>query len=152
MANGLIRRFPLIQPETDQHSGAANWSEAVEITLPGGYSTLYISGVVPSIVNADTPLDTRERYGTMEDQTRTVFQSLRDLLSRHGYEFSNLVKLTCFMVSEDDQKLDLDGFGVAYREFFDDSHLPARSRVVVTRLMDPGWLVEIEAIAVRHSA
>lgn len=150
MSEALIRRYPLQQPETDQHSGAANWSEAVEVDH-GTTRSLHISGVVPSVVDDGAPLESVRRYGSMEDQTRTVFSALTELLGRHGYSTSSLVKLTCFMVEDSEGRLDLDGFGRAYRDVFESDELPARSRVVVGRLMDAGWLVEIEALAVRRA-
>jgi enamine deaminase RidA (YjgF/YER057c/UK114 family) len=48
--------------------------------------------------------------------------------------------------------MDNEGFSRAYAEFFGtpaQPHLVARTRVQVVGLVNPGWLVEVDAIAVR---
>lgn len=146
--DSFLSRFSLQQPETAAHAALANWSEAVEVRLDGG-RLLFVSGVVPderSVRAAPSGTPT-----AMREQTRSVLAELRGVLGRHGYDLSDLVKITCFLVAGDGGELHLEAFGEAYSEFVTADALPARSRVAVARLVEPAWRVEIEAVAAaRH--
>lgn len=144
--DSFLSRFHLRQPETAAHAALANWSEAVEVRLGGG-RLLFVSGVVPDerSVRAAPPGTPR----AMREQTRSVLTELRGVLERHGYDLSDLVKITCFLVAGDGGELHLEAFGEAYNEFITADALPARSRVAVARLVEPAWRVEIEAVAAR---
>ncbi|MBI3513797.1 MAG: hypothetical protein HY060_07025 [Proteobacteria bacterium] len=145
-AHHLVRRADTTPTE---HSAAAPWSESVEI--PAGARLLYVSGQVPPVVDPAAPIEARAAYGDMETQTRGVLKRLEAKLANAGYTMADLVKLQCFMVGEErlGGRLDLEGFGRAYREFFGRDDLPARTRIEVVRLMNPAWLVEIEAVAAK---
>jgi enamine deaminase RidA (YjgF/YER057c/UK114 family) len=142
----LVRRADTTPTE---HSQAAPWSESVEV--PAGARLLYVSGQVPPVIDASAPIEARAAYGDMEAQTRGVLRRLEAKLANAGYAMGDLVKLQCFLVAQDGigGRLDLEGFGRAYREFFSSDELPARTRIEVVRLMNPAWLVEIEAIAAK---
>jgi len=146
MPSPLIRRADTTPTE---HSQAAPWSESVEI--PAGVPLLFVSGQVPPALDARAPVEARETYGDMETQTRGVLKRLETKLANAGYTMADLVKLQCFMVGEErlGGRLDLEGFGRAYREFFASDDLPARTRIEVVKLMNPAWLVEIEAVAAK---
>jgi enamine deaminase RidA (YjgF/YER057c/UK114 family) len=142
----LIRRADTTPTE---HSQAAPWSESVEI--PAGARLLYVSGQVPPVIDPRAPIEDRAAYGDMETQTRGVLQRLRAKLANAGYAMTDIVKLQCFLVGEPgfDGRPDLEGFGRAYRVVFGAGDLPARTRIEVVRLMNPAWLVEIEAVAAK---
>ena len=132
-----------------EHSQAAPWSESVEI--PAGAPLLFVSGQVPPVVDATQPIESQAAYGDMETQTRGVLRRLEAKLANAGYTMRDLVKATAFMVGEArfGGRPDLEGFGRAWREVFGPDMLPARSRIEVVRLMNPAWLVEIEAVAAK---
>jgi enamine deaminase RidA (YjgF/YER057c/UK114 family) len=142
----LVRRADTTPTE---HSAAAPWSESVE--APAGARLLYVSGQVPPVVDARAPIEERAAYGDMETQTRGVLKRLADKLANAGYAMGDLVKLQCFLVGEArfGGRPDLEGFGRAWREVFAAEDLPARTRIEVVRLMNPAWLVEIEAVAAK---
>jgi len=142
----LVRRADTTPTE---HSQAAPWSESVEI--PAGVPLLFVSGQVPPVVDPKAPIEAREAYGDMETQTRGVLRRLEAKLANAGYSMRDIVKLTAFMVGEArfGGRPDLEGFGRAWREVFGADMLPARSRIEVVRLMNPAWLVEIEAVAAK---
>jgi enamine deaminase RidA (YjgF/YER057c/UK114 family) len=146
MTAPLIRRADTTPTE---HSQAAPWSESVEV--PAGLPLLFVSGQVPPAIDPHGPVEARATYGDMETQTRGVLQRLKAKLENAGYTMRDIVKLTGYMVGEErfGGRPDLDGFGRAYREFFASDNLPARTRVEVVRLMNPAWLVEIEAVAAK---
>ena len=146
MTDHLVRRADTTPTE---HSQAAPWSESVEI--PAGARVLWVSGQVPPVVDASAPIESRAAYGDMETQTRGVLSRLATKLANAGYTMNDLVKLQCFLVGEErfGGRPDLEGFGRAYREVFASDTLPARTRIEVLRLMNPAWLVEIEAVAAK---
>ena len=66
------------------------------------------------------------------------------LLRAHGLDPSSIVKLSTYIVAGQD--------GQAVREArlkHLGSHRPASTAVYVSQLVDPKWLVEVEAIAAR---
>lgn len=145
-----ITRRPDTTPT--EHAAAAPWLESVEV--PSNARMLYLSGQVPPIIDSTAPIDSRAAYGDMEQQTFGVLERLRQKLENAGYGLGDIVKLTGFLVGdpEFDGQPDLEGFGRAYRRFFGTDlqpNLHARTRVQVVKLMNPAWLVEIEAIAAR---
>lgn len=142
----LVRRADTTPTE---HSQAAPWSESVEI--PAGVPILFVSGQVPPVIDKSQAIQSQAAYGDMETQTRGVLKRLETKLANAGYTMADLVKLQCFMVGEErlGGRLDLEGFGRAYREFFASDDLPARTRIEVVKLMNPAWLVEIEAVAAK---
>lgn len=143
----LIRR-----PDTTptEHALQAPWLESVTVTA--GAALLFVSGQVPPVTDARYGIEDRRAYGDMETQTFGVLQRLDDKLRAAGFALGDIVKLTAFLVGEYalDGRPDLDGFGRAYRRFFgtaEQPHLHARTRIQVASLMNPAWLVEIEAVA-----
>jgi enamine deaminase RidA (YjgF/YER057c/UK114 family) len=142
----LIRRADTTPTE---HSQAAPWSESVEV--PGGAPLLFVSGQVPPVIDPGAPIESRAAYGDMETQTRGVLLRLKAKLENAGYGMRDIVKLQGFLVGEErfGGRPDLEGFGRAYREFFAQDDLPARTRIEVVRLMNPAWLVEVECVAAK---
>ncbi len=105
-----------------------------------GGSTVYISGQVPvdstgALVGA----------GDFEVQVRQVFTNLRLALTASGADFSNVVKITIFIVGYHPGMRDL--LAPIRAEAFGDT-FPASTLVGVEALAVPGYLIEIEAVAV----
>ncbi len=143
-----IRRFPLDHPELEQHAAVAPWAEAVEV--PSSSRFLFLSGFVASCAHHDADPESVAAYGDMEQQTRSVLSRIKRALQSKGYDLAGLVKMVVFF-KDVPEGIDLEGFGRGYGEFFPhDAPLPARSRVVVKRLLNPGWLLEIESVAARQ--
>ncbi len=64
-----------------------------------------------------------------------------------------MVYLRAYLVADPvlDNRVDFQGWFDAYAQFFNNENNPtkvARSTVAVAGLADPGWLIEIEAVAV----
>ncbi len=66
------------------------------------------------------------------------------ILASAGMRFTDVVKLTAYLIHEDS----LDGFRKARGAHLGE-HRPASTLVIARRLAQPGWLVEIEAIAAK---
>jgi enamine deaminase RidA (YjgF/YER057c/UK114 family) len=78
-------------------------------------------------------------------------------LRRLGLEIGDVIRVRVFLAADPahDGRMDLDGFDAAWRGFFGRTRqpgLPLRSVTPVAGLAEPGWLVEIEATAVRPPA
>ena len=80
-------------------------------------------------------------------QARQVYANLLTAIEAVGGTFSNYVKLTIFLTSEEH----LDAARTAQNECWGDHSLPASSMVVVKALANPEYLIEIEGFAVLDS-
>ncbi|MBW4521024.1 MAG: RidA family protein [Scytolyngbya sp. HA4215-MV1] len=124
------------------------------VTIPGGQELVLLSGHTPPVIDHTAPLDSIQAFGDTYKQTIGVLQELQQSLAQLGLAMSDLVKLQVFLVGDPalGGRMDSEGFSRAYAKFFgtlEQPHLVARTRVQVVGLVNPGWLVEIEAIAVR---
>lgn len=100
--------------------------------------TLYISGSVPA--DKDGML---VAPGDMAGQVRAVYTNVQRTLAATGLSFDHVVKETIYTT-------DMDAFLKAADirfEFYSKDHLPATAWMQVQRLIDPGFLVEIDVIA-----
>jgi 2-iminobutanoate/2-iminopropanoate deaminase len=100
--------------------------------------TLYVSGSMA--------VDQTGRLvapGDMAGQVRAVYTNIKRTLLANGADFENVVKETIFTTSMDEL---LKASDLRF-EYYDKERLPATSWVQVQRLVDPGFLVEIEVVA-----
>ena len=123
------------------------------VTVPAGYDTVYVSGALPDVINKDAPKGSVEAYGDMATQAEGALGKIKASLANLGLGMGDVVKMTVFMVADPtkDNKLDFAGLMTGYTKFFggDQPNLPARSVVGVAALANPGFLVEIEVVAVK---
>ena len=80
--------------------------------------------------------------GDVEGQTRQVFQNIEAVLAEAGGTLNDVVKITIF--AADIRYRDV--INRVRTETFNEPN-PASTQVAVASLVDPEWLVEIEAIA-----
>ena len=99
---------------------------------------LHVSGHVCKDVSGET-ID----KGSMEAQTRKALESIRDVLAYAGGTMDDIAKVTVFVTDVSEIMTIHD----VRREFFKEPY-PASSLVQVAQLIDPDWLIEIEAVAV----
>ncbi|MBM7774814.1 enamine deaminase RidA (YjgF/YER057c/UK114 family) [Actinokineospora baliensis] len=128
-----------------QHTDGVQHTNPAGLPRPNGYShvvevtgrLLYISGQVP--LTADGTL-----AGTdIESQTRQVFRNIDTALASAGASMRQVAKLTYFITDT----ADVPAIRKVRDEFIDTAAPPASSLVQVVALVDPHFLVEIEAIA-----
>jgi enamine deaminase RidA (YjgF/YER057c/UK114 family) len=100
--------------------------------------TLYISGTMAVDANGRLVAP-----GDMAGQMRAAYTNIRKTLEAHGSQFEEIVKETIYTT---DMNAMLKASDVRL-EFYDKERLPTVSWVQVQRLVDPGFLVEIEVIA-----
>jgi enamine deaminase RidA (YjgF/YER057c/UK114 family) len=119
--------------------------------VPAGHRLVYVSGTVPDPVDPAAPAGSVQRFGDTAAQTRSVLRKIEAELAQHGLGLGDIVMMRVFLVAPPGQRrMDFQGMMTAYREFFGTEaqpNRPARSTMEVSGLVDPGWLVEIEATA-----
>lgn len=132
----------------------SNFPIAAAVEVPAGSTTVYLSGAVPPVANADEPADSIAAYGDTEAQTVAVLGRIKSQLEGLGLTMGDVVKMQVFLVGDPEQagRMDFGGFMKGYSQFFgteQQPNLPARSTMQVAALANPGFLVEIEVTAVR---
>ena len=160
--NDAVRRYPFADgghwqgPQSGDRqllSGGA-LPFLLAVAIPAGSEMLIFSGHTPPVVDADAPPDSIEAFGDTYTQTVGAFRELGASLTSLGMAFSDLIQVRALLVADPNHagRMDSEGFSRAYGEFFGTSenpHLVARTRMQVVGLVNPGWLVELEAVAVR---
>ena len=84
--------------------------------------------------------------GGMVVQARQVFENIATVLGAAGATTENLVRLTWFITDRDAYLRDAKAIGAVYRDTIG-RHYPAMSVIVVSALLEPGAVIEIEATA-----
>ena len=81
--------------------------------------------------------------GDMEAQTRQVLENIRGVLACVGGTMDDIVKVTVFVTD----LAELKKIHAVRSEYFSQPY-PASTLVQVAKLIDPEWLIEIEADAI----
>jgi enamine deaminase RidA (YjgF/YER057c/UK114 family) len=115
----------------------ANYSHGIEV--PPNARWLHISGQVAVDKDGKTP-------ETFESQVALVFENLGAVLASAGMTPKDLVKVNVYLLRPED----IPALRAARDKFQGDAR-PASTLVVVSRLVRPEWLVEIEAVAAQAS-
>jgi enamine deaminase RidA (YjgF/YER057c/UK114 family) len=110
-----------------------HYSHTVEV--PAGARLVFVSGQVAVRPDGTLP-------ATLEEQADQVYANIVAALAAKNVPPSCIIKLTTFMVDDDP-----DGLIRKARVKHLGNHRPASTAVYVTRLVDPAWKVEIEAVA-----
>ena len=138
--SGCEREPPPAPPERvrqDFHLNAYEkdfgYSQAVLID-----KTLFVSGTVAA--DADGRL---VAPNDMAGQMRAVYANIKRTLAANGVGFDSVVKETIYTTDMNALLKVAD----LRSEYYAKEHLPAVSWVEVRRLLDPGFLVEIEVVA-----
>ena len=133
--------------------GPAESPISVSAEVPDGSRIVWISGTVPDPVDPAAPAGSVQRFGDTAAQTRSVLRKIEAQLRQHDMGLGDIVMMRVFLVAPPGQaRMDFAGMMTAYREFFGTAAQPAkpaRSTLQAAGLVDPGWLVEIEATAAR---
>jgi enamine deaminase RidA (YjgF/YER057c/UK114 family) len=127
-----------INPASLFRSVEHGFSQAVAAT---GKRTLYVSG--------QTAWDAGKQLvggADLEAQARQAFRNLRAVVEASGGTLADVVSLRLYIVDYGPDKA--PAVGHALKEAFTGSAKPAATWIGVASLADPGFLIEIEAIAV----
>ena len=99
---------------------------------------LFISGIV-SLDKAGNVLG----EGDAAEQTRVILENMNAILRMNDATFEDVTKVVVYLTNMDDRPL----INPVRQRFFGESR-PASTLVEVSKLIKPGLLVEIDAIAV----
>ena len=126
-------------------------AQAVEVK--GNVTTYYVSGQVPPAISKDADPQSVAAYGDTRTQTVGVLTRIKGILEGFGLSMADVVKMQVFLVHNAAAPMDFKAFMDGYTQFFGgrQPNLPARSVVGVASLANPGFLVEIEVIAVKDA-
>jgi enamine deaminase RidA (YjgF/YER057c/UK114 family) len=126
---------------------------AQSVQVSGNATTYYVSGQVPPAVNKDADPSSVAAYGDTKTQTLGVLNRIKAILEGLGLSMGDVVKMQVFLVHSTSAPMDFKAFMEGYTQFFGGSqpNLPARSVLGVASLANPGYLVEIEVIAVKNA-
>ena len=106
-----------------------------------GTRTLYVSGQAAWDANKQLVGGSH-----LADQARQAFRNVRAVVEASGGTLSDVVSLRIYVVDYRPEKA--EAVGSALRESFSGPAKPATTWIGVVALADPGFLIEIEAIAV----
>jgi enamine deaminase RidA (YjgF/YER057c/UK114 family) len=126
-------------------------AQAVQVS--GNVTTYYVSGQVPPLISKEADPASPQAYGDTKTQTAGVLTRIKGILEGFGLGMGDVVKMQVFLVHDARAPMDFKAFMEGYTQFFGGSqpNLPARSVVGVASLANPGFLVEIEVIAVKDA-
>ena len=111
----------------------SNYAHAVEV--PAGARTLFVSGL------NGFELDGMSMPETFEEQAELVWRHLDRVLASAEMTFTDLVSMRFYLAD-----VAFDAANVAILEARLGDHQTART-VICARLLEPTWLIEVEAIA-----
>lgn len=122
------------------------------VTVPAGYDMVYVSGMVPPVI--DEKAAGVARFGDTRTQTIGVIKRLEEALKSQGATLSDVVMMRVLLVGDPakDGKMDFAGMMEGYKTFFgtaEQPNKPSRITSQVTALVADGMLVEIEVQAAR---
>lgn len=127
---------------------------SLAVEIPAEASLVYLSGQVPAVTNEMAEPTAIAAFGDTEIQTYSVLEKIEGILTSLDLTMGDVVKMQAFLVGDPELegKMDFAGFMASYTQFFGTEtqpNLPARSAMQVAGLANPGWLVEIEVVALR---
>jgi 2-iminobutanoate/2-iminopropanoate deaminase len=109
------------------------YSHAVEV--PEGSRLLYISGEVGVLPDGTVPEG-------IEAQAEACWRNISAILTDAGMTIADLVKITTYLVRPEH----VAAAGAARAKHFGDAR-PGSATIIVQALVNPAWLIEIEAVA-----
>jgi enamine deaminase RidA (YjgF/YER057c/UK114 family) len=166
-ACGLAAAVALVAPAAAQQAAAPSAEVkfygsdtaviASGVIIPANRASLWVSGTTPPLLKADAPAASRERFGDTKTQAAGIFKAIETQLTAQGLSMKDVVYVRAYLVPDPamENKIDTAGWNAAYREVFGTTANPvktARSTVGVVALVNPEWLIEIEAFAVYPAA
>ncbi len=132
--------------------GDAKSPIAAGVAVPAGRAYFWTSGTVPTTL-AKEGATVYDRVGDTYAQGVSCLKNIEKVLADQGLTLKDVVYLRVYVVPDAAKggKCDFPGWFKAYGEFFANEKNPgktARSTVGVQSLVNPDWLIEVEAVAV----
>jgi enamine deaminase RidA (YjgF/YER057c/UK114 family) len=127
-----------LNPNTLIPPGPAGYSHIAKVNHG---TIVFLSGQVPSDASGKLIGE-----GDFEAQVEQIFRNLKIAVEAAGGTMADIVKLNYYLVAEVDQA-SVPKLRAIRDRYINVANPPASTFVVVSRLMRPGWLIEIEAVA-----
>ena len=123
------------------------------VAVPAGRAWFLTSGTVPPVADESATPGSPARFGDTKTQGAGALKQIEARLKEAGLGLKDVVYLRVYVAADKTKegKFDYPGWFEAYAQFFgttDNPVKPARSTVGVASLVNPDWLIEIEAVAV----
>jgi len=141
---GLLFMTPTLLAQSIQHINPSDLLVSkgyTQVVVAQGGRTVYISGQVSANAKGEIL-----HKGDFQAQVRQVFDNLKTALAAAGATFSDVVKLTTYVVNSTDDKL--NAVRSIRTQYYTGPNPPGSTYVGVQALYDKDVLIEIEAIAV----
>ncbi len=134
-------------------TGPATSPISAAVSVPSNRALFLTSGTVPPVVDESAPTGSPARYGDTKTQGAGALKQIEARLKEVGLTLKDVIYLRVYVTADKtkDCKFDFQGWFDAYGQFFGTAECPvkpARSTVGVAALVNPDWLIEIEAVAV----
>ncbi len=149
LALGLSAAPP---PTEVQFFGEASSPISSAVALPAGRALFFTSGTVPPVLDEKAAAGSRERFGDTKTQAVGTLKRIEAMLHERGLAMRDVIYLRVYLTVDKakDNAPDYKGWFEAYGQFFgtkENPTKPARSTLGVASLVNPDWLIEIEAVA-----
>ena len=122
------------------------------VAIPPGKGIYVISGIVASPMDSAKQEGSFEKYGDTKTQAISILSKIENQLKEAGLSMKDVVNLKAFVVQDKRTNVfDFNGWNEAYDIFFNNQKnplKPTRITVGIPGLTNPGYLIEIEGMAV----
>jgi enamine deaminase RidA (YjgF/YER057c/UK114 family) len=131
-----MEKINYINPEN--MASSRGYSHAISVT--GNHETVYIGG--QNAIDENGALVGRNN---LKKQTEQVFANIEKILKESHATLENVVKFNIHIVQGQNPQ---DGFRVFQEKWENNPKFPTITVLFVAGLVNPDWLIEIDAIAV----
>jgi enamine deaminase RidA (YjgF/YER057c/UK114 family) len=140
-------------PSVVTFSGSPRSPISSNVAVPANKAYFWTSGTVPSVADESAPAGSPARFGDTKAQGISILRTIENQLKEKGLTMKDVIYLRVYIVADKNKNnaFDYQGWFDAYAQFFGTAAnptKPSRSTVGVAGLVNPEWLIEIEAFAV----
>jgi len=144
----------LAQAQDIVRGGDPKSAIATVVTVPAGFDTIYVSGMVPPMVDPKGDPALVATFGDTKTQTLGVLGRIEAALKSQGATMADVVMMRVLLVGDPAKggKMDFAGMMEGYKTFFgtaEQPNKPSRITSQVSGLVAGGMLVEIEVQAAK---
>ncbi|HXY45168.1 MAG TPA: RidA family protein [Acidimicrobiales bacterium] len=115
-----------------------------QLSIARGTEIVAIAGQVGVTPDGRIPGD-----GSVTAQTRQAFFNVRAALEAAGLGLHDLFKMTTYLVGADNLPEFMEARSVLFTELFPDENYPPNTLLIVSRLVEERFQIEVEGLAVR---
>jgi enamine deaminase RidA (YjgF/YER057c/UK114 family) len=115
-----------------------------QISIATGTQIVAVAGQVGITASGELAGD-----GGLTAQTRQAFQNVATALKSAGLGMEDIFKTTTYLVGADNIPEFMEARKAAFSELFTDDQFPPNTLLVVARLVEERFTIEVEASAIR---